>query len=246
MAKRVGFIHTFSPTVELVDRLAARHLDDAELHHVMDDDMRRDNALVPPGETPPQNIEKYIRYAKKLEQAGCEAIFSCCSLMRSGVRESQKQVSVPVYQLDDPVFAMGAGVGAGQTVGLCFANANTVPHALRALESFAGVGMPKTIVHIDREAYAAMGRGDDALHDARMLESVAQLAAQADAVLLGHINLASLEERIDALALPVPVYGAGSLAFRHIRCLLDKQGWVSPKTSEGDDGCPKSSKTDRR
>jgi Asp/Glu/hydantoin racemase len=219
----IGFLHTFPFTISMVESFMKQCLPGVSgFHHILDTLMKRDNNIISPGITPKANIIRYAHYAKNLETSGCDLIFSCCSLMRQAVDYCKAILDIPIYQLDE--FAIRAAVEAGPKIAVIAANFRVVPHIEKAIAGWANILHKKAlpIIKVNDDAYKAMNRDDMPIHDKLLLKNISEVTGEADCILLGQINLASLENQIAAMNLDKPVFCAGKQTFNHIKTLLSK------------------------
>jgi glutamate racemase len=207
----------------MIDSYMKQYLPDYSVQHIMDTLIKRDNNNAEPGQTPPDNIIRYTLYAKMMENYGCSAIFSCCSFMAEAVEYCKKAITIPIYQLDE--IAIQQAVGTGGIIGIISANRRVVPHVEKNLQKRARENNKEIQlkININDKAYEAMSLGNIAEHNQLLMDDIKTLNKKVDCILLGHINLALLEDSINDLNPEKPVYFSGSRTFKAIREIFAKK-----------------------
>ena len=212
--RKIGFIHSFQLTLPLVDKLMKEYVSDATAIHIMDECIKKSNGECQIGVTPIVNIERMFHHAKQLKDEGCDLIFSACSLMDEAVMTVREKLGYEIYQLDD--LCIKKAVNENNKVLVLAANPRVKPHVINQIERLNNNPNLNYDVLINEEAYRAMSNGDITLHDRLLIEDINTNKDKYDAILLGQINLALLEDKID-----VPVYCSGKDTFKAIWELIN-------------------------
>lgn len=211
---KIGFIHSFQLTLPLVDDLMKKYVPNAKAIHIMDECIKKSNGECEIGVTPSINVERYLYYAKQLKEEGCDLIFSACSLMDEAVLEVRKKLGYQIFQLDE--MCIKNAINNNDNVLVLAANPRVKPHVINQIKRLNNNPNLKYDVVINEEAYKAMSVGDIDMHDKLLINDIANNKDKYDAILLGQINLALLEGKID-----LPVYCSGKDTFRSIEEQID-------------------------
>lgn len=211
---KIGFIHSFQLTLSLVDNLMKKYVSNAIAIHIMDECIKKSNSECEIGTTPDKNIERYMYYAKQLKDEGCDLIFSVCSLMDDAVLAIREKLGCEIYQLDE--WCIRNAINNHNNVLVLAANPRVKPHVIKQINRFNNNPNLKYDVLINKEAYKAMSLGNNELHDKLLIDSINTTNEQYDAILLGQINLALLEDKIN-----IPVYCSGKETFKFIEELIN-------------------------
>ncbi len=221
---RVGFLHTTPPTIGMVERYMKECLPGTGFVHVYNGNVKIDNFRSPVGQTPKSNLLRFAVFAGELEQAGCDLIVSCCSLMPRATAFAAQVVSVPFIQLDAVI--LDRAVVQFQRIGVINTTPYTVPYIEEGLrERAARLGKPIQLEFSNTEsALELFNAGKLEEHDRIVLRDVRRLSGQGvDCVLMGQIPFGLMDQKLESLSLRVPVLYAGREAFQRVGELLEKR-----------------------
>lgn len=186
--KKIGIIHTTPATISSMGALVKEIIGDVEIINFLDDsilgDMREKH-----------NVdfvrERWISYAKVLEQLGADAVVSACSTVGAFAEEADRVLDVPVYRIDDAMCA--AAVERGTVISVFATLASTLEPTVDLIRRKAvKEGKQATINTVLVEgAYEALMEGRKEVHDAKIKEAVGQYLATSDIVVLAQASMAS-------------------------------------------------------
>lgn len=186
--KKVGVIHTTPATIGSLGALIKEVIGDVEVINFLDDsilgDMRKNH-----------NVdfvrERWISYAKVLEQLGADAVVSACSTVGAFAEEAGRLLKIPVYRIDDAMCA--AAVEKGSTISVFATLKSTLEPTVDLIRRKAvKAGKQVTVNTVLVEgAYAALMEGHKEVHDAKIKEAVGQYLAKSDIVVLAQASMAS-------------------------------------------------------
>ena len=218
---KIGFLHTTPSTIGMVEGFMKTRLPGVALLHMYDGNVKAANFLSPVGVTPKINLLRWANFADQLQRSGCEIVVSCCSLMPRATAFAQQVVDIPCLQLDG--FLLDQAVEKYSRIGVIRTTEYTVPLVKEGLEARALAAGKRISLHFagDNKALDLFNAGKFDEHDEIVLRDVEKLAATGvDCVLMGQIPFGMLEERLNALALGIPVLCAGTEAFDRLGLLL--------------------------
>jgi aspartate/glutamate racemase len=221
---KVGFLHTTPPTIGMVERYMKECLPGTAYVHLYDGNVKIDNFRSPIGQTPRRNLLRFAVFADQLEQAGCDLIVSCCSLMPRATAFAAQVVSVPFIQLDAAILDRAAA--QFQRIGVINTTPYTVPYVEEGLrERAARLGKQIQLEFSNTEsALELFNAGQLEEHDRLVLRDVLRLAERGmDCVLMGQIPFGLMDQKLESLGLKVPVLYAGREAFQRVRELLEER-----------------------
>lgn len=219
MPSKIGFLHTTPATISLSEQYMRKVLPDFGWLHYYDGRVKEDNFAARIGEMPKANLLRFAQGAKNLEESGCSAIVSCCSLMGKATAFAAHVVDVPCVQLDAPILEKAA---AYDRIGLIHTTERVVPCVENALVDYAKKAekKPPKLVYTTGEAAEAISLfnlGDYVKHDAIVLAEMRRMEREGvECILMGQIPFALMEEKIEALQWSVPVLYAGAAMFEHV------------------------------
>lgn len=219
MINKIGFLHTTPTTIALAERYMKQALPQTGWLHSYDGRIKESNFTAPMGEMPKENLLRYANAAKNLEDAGCQVIVSCCSLMGLATDFARQVVDIPCVQLDAPILRQAA---AFQKVGLIHTTERVVPCVRRALCAYADEKgqAPPEITLTTGEAATALSlfnAGEYEAHDEIVLREMRRMEQSGvQCILMGQIPFAMMDEKIEAQRWAVPVFYAGASMFAEL------------------------------
>ena len=136
--RRVVFVHTVYPLIEVFTVLSARFLPGASVVHVLDEPMlervRRRGYL---DDQDSQHLRFHVETATEI---GADAVLVTCSTMSPAVDGFRATSSIPVLKIDESM--VRAAVQLGATLAVCATSETTLaptPHLLE--DQAAGSGL---------------------------------------------------------------------------------------------------------
>lgn len=217
--KKLALIHTVNwyPTVinkPFGDPWLAEN-PDVELFNIMDDSLLTES-LVHGGPTP-QVIRRMLFYFQAAEAMGADVIMSTCTTMGPATEVARQFVSVPVFNIDEPMAAQA--VAAGARLGILATVPTSAPATQRLLKQTAVASGREIEIRtvINEEAFRHRLAGRIDAHDELVHAELRKLQKEVDVIVLGQISLAQV--KFDA---EVPLFQVGHSGFAHARVLLDR------------------------
>lgn len=186
--KKIGIIHTTPATINSLGGLVKEIIGDVEVINFLDDsilgDMREKH-----------NVdfvrERWISYARVLEQLGVDAVLSACSTVGAFAEEADGSLDVPVYRIDDAMCA--TAVERGTVISVFATLSSTLEPTVDLIQRKAQrAGKEVTVNTVLVEgAYEALMDGRKEVHDAKIKEAVESYLAKSDIVVLAQASMAS-------------------------------------------------------
>jgi aspartate/glutamate racemase len=219
MKSKLAMIHTVSwynkSVIEPFANRFAEQNPDVELMNIMDDTLLAES-LAHGGPTPAV-IRRMTHYAMAAEAMGADAIMSSCTTMGEATRTVRSFLSVPFFNIDEPMAR--EAVLLGRKLGV-LATVPTSAPATRALLRHEAAAAGKEIEIesvINEKAFERLLAGDVAGHNALVHEEIDRLAGRVDVIVLGQISLAQIRHQAKA-----PILQVGLSGFAEARRLLDE------------------------
>jgi aspartate/glutamate racemase len=219
MKSKLAMIHTVSwYNKSVIEPFASRFAEensDVELVNIMDDTLLSES-LANGGPTS-QVIRRMVLYAMAAEAAGADVIMCSCTTMGEATRTARKFLSVPMFNIDEPMARQAVKLGSRLGV---LATVPTSAPATRALLNAEAQAAGRTIeidTVINERAFQHLLAGDVAQHDALVKDEIDRLADRVDAVVLGQISLAQIRHEAK-----VPILQVGLSGFAEARRLLSQ------------------------
>lgn len=186
--KKIGIIHTTPATISGLNSLMKEIVGEAEVINFLDDsilgDMREKHNV-------DYVKERWISYAKVLEQLGADAVLSACSTVGAFAEEADHILNIPVYRIDDAMCTLA--VEKGSVISVFATLASTLEPTVDLIERKAAAAGKKVKINtvLVEGAYAALLDGQKEIHDAKIKAAVEQYLPESDIVVLAQASMAS-------------------------------------------------------
>lgn len=189
--KKIGIIHTTPATIDSLNKLVKEIVGSVEIVNFLDDsilgDMRDKHNVDFVG-------ERWISYAKVLEQLGVDAVLSACSTVGAFAEEANQILGIPVYRIDEAMCT--AAVEKGKVISVFATLSSTLEPTEDLIRRKAQQSGKQIIINtiLVEGAYAALMDGQKDMHDAKIREMVEQYLPESDIAVLAQASMASAVE----------------------------------------------------
>jgi len=219
MAGKLVLLHTVASLVADFKELSGELLPaDVRVVHVADE-MLLDIVLAAGGVTPLATgiVADHVMAA---ERAGAQWVMFTCSSISPCADVVGQLVSIPVYKIDRPMvdraLSIGSRIGVVATAPTTLKPTTDLIHArARALEHEVVVDAT-----LCAGAYEALFSGDTETHDAIVRQSIYELMARNDVVVLAQASMARLADSMPESERIVPVLSSPRLALEHLKSVV--------------------------
>lgn len=212
--RQIAMIHTVSSLIPLFDGLAKQHLPRWQGFNMLDESLLRgtirDNAL---SQTTMWRLAQMVRSAV---EAGAGAVVVTCSSLGPAVDAAKPFCTVPLFRIDEGMAQ--AAVALGPRIGVLATLRTTLdPTSDLIRRSATQAGQPCTVIaRLAEGAFQKLGSGDTAGHDAMVAQSLRDLAATADVIVLAQASMARALALVQDALHPLPVLTSPELGMQHI------------------------------
>lgn len=221
VGKTLGIIHAAVFTANTVAPCCKEIIPEVEIMHLGDDTVQRDNLKAPVGTIPKVNFFKFSTYCHFLEEAGVDLIMLGCSTFNQAAEYARPMINTPILNIDRPM--MDLAVKQGKRVGLLGTLPSTMPASERLLrEAGRDAGIDDLIVKpvLEAEAFKVLRAGDTAKHNEMLLDAIAKLSKEVDAIVMAQVSMSALEGELKNHDFGIPVYNSGRTGFERAREML--------------------------
>lgn len=186
--KKVGIIHTTPATIDSLNGLIKEMISDVEIINFLDDSILGDMR-------DKHNVdfvrERWISYARVLEQLGTDAVLSACSTVGAFAEEADRVLDIPVYRIDEAMCT--AAVEKGKVISVFATLASTLEPTVDLITRKAQRNGKQVKINtvLVEGAYAALMDGRKNVHDAKIKEAVEQYLPESDIAVLAQASMAS-------------------------------------------------------
>jgi Asp/Glu/hydantoin racemase len=211
--KRVAFLHTVAALAEKFRALAAAELPELDAFHMLDESLLQDLMRQRPVEGITRRLVTFVGLAI---DAGAELVVFTCSSTSPLIDTARRCHQVQILKVDDPMAERAVQTGARIGV-LCTTNSTVGPSAALMTHHAERLGRTVAVeaVLVDN-AFAALQRGDRAVHDELVEQAAADLAKRADVIVLAQASMAHLAEPLGS-RLPRPVLSSPPILITALR-----------------------------
>ena len=219
--KKLGIIHAALITTRAVQKYIDEVIPEVEVVHWVDDTIQNTNFACQPGIIPPGNYAKFVQAALSQQEYGVDLILLACSTFNRAVEFARPMIRTPMLQIDRPM--MDLAVQDGRRVGLLATVPTTVPSSERLLRLAAEEAGREIEVktRLCTEAFQVLKAGNPDKHNDMLLEEIAGLSDEVDAIVMAQVSMTALEPRLTNTK--VPVYNSGRTAFNRVRQILESR-----------------------
>lgn len=186
--KKIGIIHTTPATIASLQMLVREKLGDVEVINLLDDSILGDMR-------DRHNVEfvreRWISYAKVLEQLGVDAVLSACSTVGAFAEEADELLGVKVYRIDEAMCELA--VEKGEVISVFATLQSTLEPTVDLIRRKAVCASKTPVINtiLVEGAYAALMNGQKDVHDEKIRDAVTKYIQQSDVIVLAQASMAS-------------------------------------------------------
>ena len=220
MTRRVVLVHTVAGLVPVFQDLAKQLPGDVKVSNIVDESLLED-AIAAGGLTPSVS-RRVVDQILSAADSGAVAVLATCSSIGPAVEIASQLVGVPVLRIDEPMAV--AAIESGTRVGVLATVASTLDPTVDLLRRCARrLATEVELVPVLRaDAFAALGAGDGAGHDAIIGEAVLELAGDVDAIVLAQASMARVVATLGPGAVTVPVFSSPASGMARLATVLEE------------------------
>ena len=221
MLRKLAFLHTVPSLVGLFSDLAREILPgDVEIFHIADEILLK--VVLAQGGLSPFIYRRVAEHVIAAEQAGANAVQITCSSISPCVDPARLMVGIPVLKIDEPM--VDKAISLGRRIGV----AATAPTTLKPTTElvYARAGLAGKTVDVSsllcKGAYDALFAGDMATHDRMVRDTLKELMAHNDVVVLAQASMARVADTIPPAEQSVPILSSPRLALERARDVMSQ------------------------
>lgn len=213
--KKIGIIHTTPATIPGLKALVEEKIAGAEVINLLDDSILDD---MRDGHNVDFVRERWIGYARVLEQLGADIVLSACSTVGAFAEEADRLLSVKVCRIDEAMCERA--VTCGNVISVFATLQSTLEPTVDLIRRKAAELSKAPVIHtvLVEGAYAALMDGKKDVHDEKIREAVAAYEAQSDVIVLAQASMASAVGEVGEKILTSPALG-----IERLKSLLEEE-----------------------
>lgn len=217
-AKKLGLIHTSATLVPVFAQLFKDKLPGVEVFNIVDDSLVK--GIMTAGSITPQIEERVANYLKSAAAAGAQQILVTCSSIGPAVEAAAPAIPVPVLRVDQPM--ADRAVRTGKRVGVIATLRTTLDPTAdliqrRAQKAGTTIELTSRLVE---GAFEALMSGNATTHDAKVSNTLNELSAQVDVIVLAQASMARVVETLSPEDKRVPILASPGIAVEHLATVL--------------------------
>ena len=211
---RLAVIHTGAVVIPEISRLAAKHMPDTEIQHLLDDKIVRDLGA---GATDTDIRDRLKHLAEAAKRAGASSVMFSCSSISGFAAGLQDELGLPVLRIDEAMADEAVAMGA--RIAVLASLPTTLIPTVALLKERAELANRRAVLSevIVEGAFEAVASGDRDLHNALIAAAIVEQAQYADVIVLAQASMASA---VDTVEVDVPVLTSPELGIRRVAQLF--------------------------
>ena len=198
----VVIVHTGPVTVAPLAAQAAELMPDVRIVNLVDDSLLKD--VMAAGGVTAAVSSRMNQYYRIGQEMGATAILNACSSVGEVADAAMGSLDIPLVKID--VAMAEAAVTRASRIGVAATVATTLDPTVRLIEKTAArMGKEITVVRkLVAGAFDALLAGDTTLHDRLVGEALAELAADAELIVLAQVSMGRVADALgDKITVPV-------------------------------------------
>jgi len=214
----IAYLHTSHVLIPLFKDLSNKELPEVEQFHMVDESLIRNTIRAK--ELTKATIRRVLNMVQSAREGGADAVMVTCSSIGQAATVARELFDFPVVRVDEAMAELA--VRSGQRIGVAATLRTTLEPTVALLRSKAvEAGREANIVEsLCEGAFAAVLSGDTETHDLLLSNTLVQLRASVDVVVLSQASMARVVANLPAGNGTVPILSSPELAVRRARSLL--------------------------
>lgn len=218
--KKLALLHTVAGLTTTFQQLCTELMPNVEVYHIVDESLLRNT--IREGAPSPATYRRLANYLRGAEEAGADAVLVTCSSMGPCVEAARPMIGIPVVRVDEPMAEKAVQTGA--RIGVAATLATTLKPTTDLIERKASqAGGKHTIASkLCEGAFEAVVGGDTSTHDRIVGQSLRELDAKTDVIVLAQASMARVLDTMKPGEMHVPVLSSPRLGVQYMKQILDR------------------------
>src|SRR5471032_655016 len=194
-------VHTGPVTVQPIKDQFKEVMADARIINIVDDSLLNDVRTA--GHLTPEVTSRLFSYMSNAQAMGADIILNACSSVGEASDSLKGFIRTPIVKIDESMAEEASAIGP--RIGVVATVSTTLDPTVRLIRRKAGE-RGRTVEVTERiaeGAFEALLRGDGALHDEILKQTIVALADHVDVVVLAQVSMARLIPTLGVLRVPV-------------------------------------------
>jgi len=216
--RKLALLHTVAGLTTTFQQLCTELMPDVEIYHVVDESLLKNT--IREGAPSPATYRRLANYLRGAEEAGADVVLVTCSSMGPCVEAARPMIGIPVVRVDEPMAEKAVQIGT--RIGVAATLATTLKPTAELIERKAALtGEKHTITSkLCEGAFEAVVSGDTSTHDRIVSQSLRELDAKTDVIVLAQASMARVLDTMKPGEMHVPVLSSPRLGVQYMSRLM--------------------------
>jgi Asp/Glu/hydantoin racemase len=216
--RKLALLHTVAGLTTTFQQLCTELMPDVEIYHIVDESLLKNT--IREGAPSPATYRRLAEYLHGAEEAGADVVLVTCSSMGPCVEAARPMIGIPVIRVDEPMAEKA--VQTGTRIGVAATLATTLKPTAELVERKAALtGEKHTITSkLCEGAFEAVVSGDTSTHDRIVSQSLRELDAKTDVIVLAQASMARILDTMKPGEMHVPVLSSPRLGVQYVSQLM--------------------------
>jgi len=218
--KKLALLHTVAGLTSTFQQLCAELMPDVEIYHIVDESLLKNT--IREGAPSPATYRRLANYLRGAEEAGADAVLVTCSSIGPCVEAARPMIGIPAVRVDEPMAEKAVQTGA--RIGVAATLATTLRPTAELIERKAALaGEKRTITSkLCEGAFQAVVSGDTSTHDRIVSQSLRELDAKTDVIVLAQASMARVLDTMKPAEMHVPVLSSPRLGVQYMSQFMSR------------------------
>lgn len=218
--KKLALLHTVAGLTTTFQQLCTELMPNVEIYHIVDESLLKNT--IREGAPSPATYRRLASYLRGAEEAGADAVLVTCSSMGPCVEAARPMIGIPVIRVDEPMAEKAVQTGA--RIGVAATLATTLKPTTELIERKAALtGEKHTITSkLCEGAFEAVVGGDTSTHDRIVSQSLRELDAKTDVIVLAQASMARVLDTMKPSEMHVPVLSSPRLGVQYMTDFMSR------------------------
>jgi len=216
----IAYLHTSHVLIPIFADLSKRELPGVEQFHMVDESLIQNTIRAK--KLTKVTIRRVLTMVQSAREGGADGVVVTCSSIGPAVTLARELFDFPVVRVDEPMaeeaVRLGRRIGVAATLRTTLEPTVALLHA-KALDAGRDVDVVESLCE---DAFAAVLSGDTRTHDRLLSDSLAELRASVDVVVLAQASMARVVATLPGNG-HVPILSSPELAVKRARDLIRGQ-----------------------
>lgn len=218
--KKIVFIHSLPPLIEVFNRLSADLLDNITTLHILDEPLLK--KVQQQGKFLEKDFERLKSHVHSAEMISAYMVIVTCSTFSPAVDVIRNPASIPVLKIDEKMIEQA--VERGASIGVVATAASTIqPTETSLLRAAEQKGKKISIqTMLVENALPLLLKGESRKHDELVISAIQEISPKVEVIVLAQASLARVMEHLPKDPMQIPILASPYLVLKQAKEILNK------------------------